>query len=66
MFPNSANTHLALLFIKNKKDEIGVSRNVVISSKKITGSVRSITQSEYQSSQSLSSDCGRRGYWRYL
>lgn len=53
MFPNSANTHLALLFIKNKKDEIGVSRNVVISSKKITGSVRSITQSEYQYSASL-------------
>ena len=53
MFPSSANTLLALLYIKNKKDDIGVSRNVVISSKNISGSARSITQSEYQASASL-------------
>lgn len=53
MFPSSANTHLALLYIKNIKDEIGVSKNVVISSKRISGSARSITQSEYQTSASL-------------
>ena len=53
MFPSSANTHLALLYIKNIKDEIGVNKNVVISSKKISGSTRSITQSEYQASASL-------------
>lgn len=53
MFPNSKNTHLALLYIKNIKDDIGVNRNVVISSKKISGSARSITQSEYQVSSSL-------------
>ena len=53
MFPSSANTHLALLYIKNIKDEIGVNKNVVISSKNISGSARSITQSEYQASASL-------------
>lgn len=53
MFPNSANTHLSLLYIKNVKDDIGVHKNTIISSKKISGSVRSITQSEYQTSVSL-------------
>lgn len=53
MFPNSVNTHLALLYIKNVKDDIGVSKNVVISSKKISGSARSITQAEFQTSASL-------------
>lgn len=53
MFPSSANTHLALLQIKNKKDDIGVSKNVVISSKLISGSARTITQSEYQTGVQL-------------
>lgn len=53
MFPNSADTHLALLCIINKKDEIGSQRNVVISSKNIRGSSRSVTKIEYQSSASL-------------
>ena len=53
IFPNSANTHLALLSIINKKDEIGTQRNVVISSKSIKGNARSITKIEYQSSASV-------------
>ena len=53
MFPNSANTHLALLLIVNKKDEIGTQKNVVISSKVIRGNARSITKLEYQSSASI-------------
>ena len=53
MFPNSGNTHLVLLRIINKKDELGSQRNVAISSKKIIGNSRSITKIEYQSSASL-------------
>lgn len=53
MFPNSPNTHLVLLRIINKKDEIGSSKNVVISSKNIRGNTRSITKLEHQSSASI-------------
>ena len=50
MFPNSANTRLTLLSTTSSIDSLGNKINIIKSSKKITGSKRSVTQSEYQTS----------------
>jgi len=53
MFPNSPNTTLTLLKIKSTTDNIGIKKNIIQSSKIITGSLRSITKLEHQTSISL-------------
>lgn len=50
MFPNSPNTNLTLLRITSSVDALGNKINIIESRKRIIGSARSITQSEYLTS----------------
>lgn len=53
MFPNSANTRIALLSISSVPDEIGTKRLMVTSKRETMAITQSITASEYQTSVSI-------------
>lgn len=53
MFPNSVNAVFELLSISSLPDELGVRKQVITSRRKVSGMVKSITSSDYQTSVAI-------------